>query len=139
MKHAKRVIGMMGFIVVSISGILIFNHTTIAQNKRIKSIGYHTISQNGHGMVKEFKLRDGYPVNENGETYGAIRKDSFLEPDLQLTSSGGYVKKSDLDDNVQTLEEALLQNGRAKRGRKIPLYKSDGKTVVGEFYLGGEE
>jgi len=90
-----------------------------------------------YNAQKETTMRDGYPVNENGETYGPDRKDSLVEHDLLLTYMGGYVKQSDMDDNVQTIEDALMQNEREKKGRSIPLYKSDGKTVIGEFYIGG--
>lgn len=90
-----------------------------------------------HNTQEESIMRDGYPVNENGETYGAIKKESLIEPDLQLTYTGDYIRKSDMDVNVQTIEDAIAQNERSKEGRKIPLYKKDGKTIVGEFYIGG--
>ncbi len=110
---------------IAVGGALAVISNTI-QNKSIQYDG-----------LNETIMRDGYPVNENGETYGTVRKDSSIEPDLQLTYKGGYVKQSDINDNVQTIEDALRHNERCKEGRKIPLYKSDGTTVIGEFYIGG--
>ena len=86
----------------------------------------------------------GYPVNENGETYGPAVKDSDESPDLVLVKyndSYGYVRKSELDDDgVTTLEEAVerMQNYQP---RKINVYMQDGVTVIGELELsiGGME
>lgn len=111
---------------IAVGGALIVKLSNIIQNKSIQYDG-----------SKETIMRDGYPVNENGETYGTVRKDSSIEPDLQLTYKGGYVKQSDINDDVQTIEDALRHNERCKEGRKISLYKSDGITVIGEFYIGG--
>lgn len=111
---------------IAVGGAVIVKLSDIIQNKNIQ-----------YDESKETIMRDGYPVNENGETYGTVRKDSSIEPDLQLTYKGGYVKQSDINDNVQTIEDALRHNERCKEGRKIPLYKSDGTTVIGEFYIGG--
>lgn len=125
MKNAKGIVYFIGFMSVSLCGVLLYNCSNTLLSKNFKN-----------DVSKNTMYRDGYPVNDNGETYGTINKDSVIEPDLQLTSSGGYIKKSDLDDNVQTLEEALLHNKEAEKGRKIPLYESDGKTVIGEFCIG---
>lgn len=122
MKYAKNIMLLMGIMGIT----LVFGSGNVISNK---STQHHT--------QEESIMRDGYPVNENGETYGAMKKESLIEPDLQLTYTGDYIKKSDMDDNVQTLEEAIAQNERNKGGRKIPLYKNDGKTIVGEFYIGG--
>lgn len=122
MKYVKNIMLLTGTMGIA----LVFGSGNAIPNKSMQ-----------HNTQKEFIMRDGYPVNENGETYGAMKKESLIDPDLQLTYTGDYIKKSDMDDNVQTLEDAIAQNERNKSGRKIPLYKKDGKTIVGEFYIGG--
>ncbi len=80
-----------------------------------------------------------YPVNKNGQTYGAdIYEDkSGYEPDLiaAIGRNGihGYVYSSDLNgDNPRTPEEAIQQKNNSKI---IPLYDKDGTTVIGEFKI----
>ncbi len=80
---------------------------------------------------------NGYPVNENGESYGPDIKNSETSPDLILVQSGdvlGYVKASDLNDNVDSLADAISSKPVSKT---IPIYLEDGTTVIGEFYVGG--
>lgn len=88
-----------------------------------------------------------YPVNENGQTYG-IDNDTGKSPDL-IAAIGeneinGYVKSRDLlgeGDFINTLDEALEYDKKRavleSQGayREIPLYKSDGKTIIGEFRI----
>ena len=85
-----------------------------------------------------------YPVNEQGQTYGhapVLENQTLQEPDL-IEARGengvsGYVKASDLDSEVSNPEEALAyqENIQADGYVAIPLYKSDGKTVIGEFRM----
>lgn len=80
---------------------------------------------------------NGYPVNKNGESYGPDIKDSETSPDLILVQSGdvlGYVKASDLNDNVDSLADAISSMPVSKT---IPIYLEDGTTIIGEFYVGG--
>lgn len=84
-----------------------------------------------------------YPINEQGQTYGSdpLTIEPSQEPDL-LEATGengveGYVKTSDLRPPVSSPEEAIdFQKITEATGyRSIPLYESDGKTVIGEFRL----
>ncbi|MBY0083613.1 MULTISPECIES: hypothetical protein [Brevibacillus] len=84
-----------------------------------------------------------YPINEQGQTYGEgpYPVGTTQVPDL-ISATGengvnGYVKASDLNTNVSSPEEAYAyQKSMEELGYKsIPLYKSDGKTVIGEFRL----
>ncbi|MFF2531522.1 hypothetical protein ACFVS2_21680 [Brevibacillus sp. NPDC058079] len=84
-----------------------------------------------------------YPINDQGQTYGQgpYPVGTTQVPDL-ISATGengvnGYVKATDLNANVSTPEEAYAyQKSMEKLGYKsIPLYKSDGKTVIGEFRL----
>lgn len=80
----------------------------------------------------------GYPVNENGETYGPAIKDSDESPDLILVKYGdsyGYVRKTELDDDGVTTPEEAVDRMQNYQPRKINVYMQDGVTVIGELEL----
>ena len=83
---------------------------------------------------------NGYPTNENGETYGPeVWESTDPPPDLILViaddGQDGYVKKTDMDSDVTTPEEAA----NYKPGRRVlNVYLHDGTTVIGTFTLGGD-
>ncbi len=105
------------------------------------------IGENASDIVipsKESILKEGYPTNENGQTYGPNMGDLNLselrEPDLMLAEdengTNGYVKKEDLNGpQPKTPEEAVKLN--EAKSREIPLYDVDGETVIGKFIVGG--
>lgn len=87
-------------------------------------------------QVKE----NGYPKNENGESYGPdIYANTYpeYEPDLILAQNEdgviGYIKKTDIKGGAETLEEAL--NWKPQE-YTVPMYLEDGITVIGEFRIG---
>jgi hypothetical protein len=82
-------------------------------------------------------------VNARGETYGVAGDGS--EPDLisAIATNGreGYVRRSELDAaagaNASTPAEALAwQDAHAGETFHIPVYESDGETVIGSFQVG---
>ncbi|MED2011383.1 hypothetical protein P4V39_25325 [Brevibacillus borstelensis] len=80
-----------------------------------------------------------YPVNEQGQTYGKgpYPPGPAQEPDL-IQAQGengvkGFVKATDLAPVVSSPDEAISNQEYAETVKTIPLYKSDGKTVIGEF------
>jgi len=86
-----------------------------------------------------------FPVNQNGETYGSLGDVNTpgKEPDL-VSAKGedgteGYLKLEDMwGEQPNNPEEAVAymkrQEEEKARGHKfIPLYASDGKTVIGKF------
>lgn len=81
--------------------------------------------------------KNGYPKNELGETYGPAVKGSTEEPDLLLACNElgqtGYVRQSDFDDGVKTLEDAI--NHKLRR-YTVNMYLQDGSTVIGTFTVG---
>lgn len=92
---------------------------------------------------KESIIKEGYPTNENGQTYGPNMGDLILselgESDLILAKGEngtiGYVKQEDLHGpQPKTPEEAVKLN--TTKPREIPLYDDDGKTVIGKFWIG---
>lgn len=81
-----------------------------------------------------------YKTNDSGETYGSAVGvvDPENEPDLiqAVATNGreGYVRKTDLVEPAPASPEEASQL-RATLGRAIPVYSSDGKSVVGEFVI----
>lgn len=88
-------------------------------------------------------ITEVWSQNANGETYGKDDYYSSESPDLVhvVNSSGiaGYVRKTDLDDKITSIDDALvyMDSGEYANNRTIPLYKSDGKTIIGDFEISG--
>jgi len=79
-------------------------------------------------------------VNKNGQTYGSLSyvTEAGQEPDLVqavgVDGTEGYVKYSDMmGPEVNTLEEAAAYMKEKHGPRMIPLYTSDGQTVIGKY------
>jgi len=86
-----------------------------------------------------------FPVNQNGQTYGPM---GFVntpgnEPDL-ISAVGedakeGYLKKQDMfGEQPNNPEEAMaymerIEKEKAKGHKYIPLYSSDGETIIGKY------
>ncbi|MFK0007749.1 peptidase M56 family protein [Paenarthrobacter sp. NPDC090520] len=92
----------------------------------------------------------GWATNDAGKTYGAQNDKGLPEMVLVVDTNGvrGYVNKDELEDatgqavalTFKTREEALAwQESRKGKTFKIPVYDSDGKTVVGEFVISNGE
>ncbi|MFF1831147.1 peptidase M56 family protein [Paenarthrobacter sp. NPDC058040] len=91
-----------------------------------------------------------WATNDAGKTYGAQNDKGLPEMVLVKATNGvmGYVNKNELEDatgeaaarTFKTREEALAwQEAREGKTFKIPVYDSDGKTVVGEFVIDNGE
>jgi beta-lactamase regulating signal transducer with metallopeptidase domain len=94
---------------------------------------------------KEIKLIiPDYPVNEQGQTYGhapynpsVIVQDPDLMAAIGINGVEGYVKATDLNGpSFSSPQEAIAYQEANRDGRSIPLYESDGTTVIGEFVIG---
>ncbi|MGE9875778.1 hypothetical protein ACQQ9V_07630 [Hornefia butyriciproducens] len=85
-----------------------------------------------------------YKTNGDGLTYGKQLENSDEEPDLlEVTATNGktgYIKTKDVDKygggNVSTPEEAAAYM-ESDEPIKLNVYKEDGTTVIGFFYLDG--
>ncbi|MFA6808002.1 MAG: hypothetical protein WCR27_03305 [Eubacteriales bacterium] len=102
-----------------------------------------TASSNSDQSIQDVK-QPTFPVNKNGETYGSNSEVTITgyEPDLILAKgvdgTDGYIKLEDLNKNQpNNPEEAVAYMEKMKNSplRTIPLYASDGETVIGEFKI----
>lgn len=82
-------------------------------------------------------------VNAQGETFGVSGSAEAGEPDLVAVEATngktGYAKASDLEGGPMPTspEDALARQEANKEGNvTIPVYESDGITVIGEFTIG---
>ncbi|WP_028391077.1 hypothetical protein [Bacillus cihuensis] len=85
--------------------------------------------------TKDSIIRDGYPTNENWQTYGPnMEKLMLVEPDLMLAEGAngllGYIYQPEGISSPSELDE---YNKSFKVS--IPLYLQDGKTIIGTFYF----
>lgn len=85
-----------------------------------------------------------YEKNEHGKTFGNDIQASIIgyEADLILAIGEdnvcGYIKSSDLNDDVRSPQDAIstqknLSNG--KRVHYIPIYEKNGTNVIGKFSI----
>lgn len=94
-------------------------------------------------------IKPVFLVNENGQTYGSsancIAAEDFPDLILAVGQDGteGYVYNSDMqgytpsspEDAVRYMNELMELNEQGINSFSIPLYESDGTTVIGEFLL----
>lgn len=79
-------------------------------------------------------------VNAKGETFGVQRRGK--SPDLLavVTTDGeqGYAYVKDLDGPMPTSPADALAQQEANEGqsRSVPVYESDGETIIGEYTIG---
>ncbi len=92
--------------------------------------------------MNEMTDQTEYPTNEQGETYGDGAFPAGKKgPDL-IRAEGedgvvGYVKSTDLEPSMSSPEEAIAYSKLMEKlgHQSIPLYKEDGKTIIGEFVI----
>ena len=80
-------------------------------------------------------INDGYPTNENGQTYGPNMENLMLvEPELMLAEGEngvlGYIYQPDGISSSNKVDE---YNKSFKKS--TPLYLHHGKTIIGTFYF----
>jgi hypothetical protein len=82
-----------------------------------------------------------YPRNASGQTYGsaALATTPENEPDLILVvatnGKQGYVKRAELEPQSAANPAQAVAQAKSKANVRalVPVYKSDGKTPIGEF------
>ncbi|MGC2486338.1 MAG: hypothetical protein WA359_08860 [Acidimicrobiales bacterium] len=93
----------------------------------------------------ENQVPTSWGINAAGETYGVQNQQGTPDLIAVVADEGnlhGYVKASELNcatrEDVRTPAEALKWDKVSKhRNITIPIYESDGTTVVGTFVIGG--
>jgi hypothetical protein len=105
---------------------------------------YQSPNQNNSSssmLVQIDKLPD-YQINDKGQVYGSamLALTKGYEPDLisaiGLDGTKGYVYSTDLNGEVpSTPEEAIKLTAQRVNNWEIPLYESDGETVIGSFKI----
>lgn len=117
--------------------------------------GQHTVSVQA-GPAERWQLTARYvnqtttewAVNSHGKSYGVENANGAPDLVAAVATNGidGYVLKTDLNDadgttaakNFKSPQDAVAwQNARRGKTFKVPVYESDGTTVVGEFVIGG--
>lgn len=116
-----------------------------------------TVAVPGEGRITvrtsraaSWTLRAGYVhqattawgVNAHGQTYGVSNRHGT--PDLVAVDNGhvvGYVKASDMScasgrDVANPTQALAWDKASADRNISIPIYRSDGTTVIGTFIIG---
>ena len=91
--------------------------------------------------TQEEVLKNGYPVNENGETFGPYVNDILDSPDLVLAVNDegvvGYVRPDEADGaKVSSPEEAAAYMASGPHDQLVNMYTEDGQTVIGKFFVG---
>lgn len=139
-------------LILGSTAILSFAMST-AQDSMDREVVMRTIPAGSEGA--EYGIPD-FPTNASGQTYGsggfgANNPDLILATGIDGTT--GYVLSSDLEgagplDRPNNPEEAMeymrqleeLENEARARGvnylYSIPLYASDGQTIIGQFGVG---
>lgn len=94
----------------------------------------------GYNLIipsREEILENGYPVNENGQTYGPDLSGVIVRsPDLTLVENAdgvwGYIYA---DPKISSPAEAVayMESVAAAGAYIAPMYLQDGKTVIGEY------
>jgi PASTA domain len=87
-----------------------------------------------------------FEINAKGQSYGQMNASSgspdLVQVVLQKNGHQGYVKSSDIDcasgqNVVKTPAEAIAWTAESKnRNVSIPIYESDGTTVIGSMNIG---
>jgi hypothetical protein len=88
--------------------------------------------------------QSSYPTNANGQTYGSALG-ATTPPDLvqAFATNGhvGYVSESQLlsasGGDETTPAEAIAWDSEANQSTNIPVYESNGTTVIGSFSISG--
>lgn len=88
----------------------------------------------GQQPEKSGRKPSNFPRNSRGQTYGSMVKSDELgeTPDLveALATNGkvGYVR----------LDELEAPSSESRQARYLPVYESDGVTVIGQYVSGGQ-
>ncbi len=84
-----------------------------------------------------------FELNQDGQTYGSVSGHLESPPDLikalGIDGTTGYVKSTDVFEPLPSSPEEAVKQQLEKDAKglyTVPLYDTDGKTVIGEFVVG---
>ncbi|MDK9711400.1 hypothetical protein [Acidaminobacter sp.] len=136
MKLSSRIFGIV-LVIVILGSMSVFAATEYWGNFSDYSAGLYSASPNAQFKSPSRSIQ----INAAGETFGSSAYAESLEdePDLVLAEGVGgmvgYVKSSDLNSGAAKSPEEAAKSTIDKNTRFIPLYESDGKTVIGRFKI----
>lgn len=104
---------------------------------------------NNYGYIQDSLVKPDFPQNKSGQTYGETFNVAFENfPDLigVIATNGkeGYAYKEDLigeyvpqspEEAVEYMNKLAELNEQGIFFQVIPVYKNDGKTVIGEYEI----
>lgn len=102
---------------------------------------YTTKSTTSSPNAKFKPSRTALQVNPSGQTFGSALNAECIqeEPELILAKGVddivGYVKNTDLNRSMAKSPQEAAKAVQTRGAYFIPLYKSDGKTVIGKFKI----
>ncbi|MGM7775686.1 peptidase M56 family protein [Arthrobacter sp. KNU-44] len=113
-----------------------------------RSVTIKTDPANSWRLTAKYIKREatGWGVNLGGNTFGAENQNGSPDLVAVMASNGqsGYAYKTDLDEadgtaamkTFKSPEDALAwQEARRGKSFPVPVYESDGKTIIGEFVI----
>ncbi len=112
----------------------------------ITGVGIGSVVSAAAAGHSHFVAEATFPTNANGQTYGSALG-AATPPDLVLASATngeiGYVYFAQLNSasggNIASPQQALAWDEQTHQAATIPVYESDGTTVIGEFSISGGE
>ncbi|MEY9975814.1 hypothetical protein [Lysinibacillus sp. RC79] len=125
-------------IILLLLSLIIFLLTVFANKTMTDDVNSSYIKENSSDLViptKDSIISNGYPMNENGQTYGPnIGNIMQVEPDLMLVKDEngvlGYIYPPEGISSPSELDE---YNKSFKKS--TPIYLQDGETIIGTFYF----
>ncbi|WMJ85453.1 hypothetical protein [Anaerocolumna sp. MB42-C2] len=125
------------FAMVNISDILL-EKVKDAKLNESEIIKINNDLQEGGYSAEEIRNMTPLEKNEFGQTYGLDVLGADLIAVISEEGLHGYVYREELEDkpNFKTPEEAIEWQNNRPVNRSISVYKSDGRTVIGEFVIG---
>ncbi len=95
-------------------------------------------------LVFAFAGYSPFKTNQDGQTYGSLEGHTIEDAPNLISARGidgtiGYVKGTDVFEPTPSSPEEAVKRQLEKEARglyTVPLYDSDGKTVIGEFMMG---
>lgn len=135
-KNKKRIIGITSLLVF----VLCFTHSYFLRAFESTNTTSKTTQLTNEKLIipsKDSIKKNGYPTNEQGQTYGPDMGNTIIKsPDLILAEGEdgviGYISYNE-KNGISSPRQVDDYNRSSKEKQTIPLYLQDGKTIIGKF------